>query len=100
LGTVTTVEVAVSNLGQPAASVQVYEALATPALPPALPSGGALRVALPAQPGPITPELLNAFASAPNVPRDMIVYLSDQADLSAAAAIPNWNERGAAVVAA
>ena len=64
LGTVTTVQVAVSNLGQPAASVQVYEALSTPHSPEAPTTGGPLRVALPAEAGPITPELLTAFASA------------------------------------
>lgn len=41
-----------------------------------------------------------AFAGAPDGQSDMMIYLADQADLSVAAAIPDWNLRGAAVVAA
>jgi subtilisin family serine protease len=100
LGTLTNVQVTVSNLGQPAATAQLYEALPTQAQDKGEPPGAPLRVAVPAASGPLTPDLLAAFASAPNTPHRMIIYLHDQADLSAAAALPDWDARGAAVVAA
>ena len=65
LGTLTTIQVPVSNLGQPATTAQVYEALAEPELAEVSPAAGPLRVSLPASAGPIAPELLAAFASAP-----------------------------------
>ena len=100
LGTVITIQVPVSNLGQPAATGQLYEALPASSAAVVSPYGGQLRVSLPAASGPITPELLAAFANAPSTSQDMIIYLADQADLSAAAAISDWDLRGAAVVAA
>ncbi|MGH2522808.1 MAG: S8 family serine peptidase, partial [Anaerolineales bacterium] len=54
----------------------------------------------PKAPGPITQELLDQLAAAPDGQADMILYLSDQVDLSAVALTQNWNERGAAVVRA
>jgi subtilisin family serine protease len=99
LGTVTTVLVPVDNSGQPAVTAQLYEAFDTPARPTGAPPAAPLRVPLPDAPGPITPGLLAAFSSAPDGRSDMIIYLADQADLSAAAALPDWNARGAAVVA-
>src|SRR3989442_7690191 len=98
LGSVTTVQVTLDNLGQPAVTAQLYEALDAPQLPTGAPATGPLRVSPPSAPGPITSDLLAAFASAPDGQRDMIIYLADQADLSSAAAIPDWNQRGAAVV--
>src|SRR5687768_10178736 len=98
LGTVVTVDVDIDNTGQPAGTAQLYEALAAPTalafIPPA-----EQRVPLPDEAGPVTAGLAAAFEAAPSGTTEFIIYLADQADLSAAAALPDWNERGAAVVA-
>lgn len=60
------------------------------------PASPPLRVPLPDAPGPITAELqeqLNANGQA-----DMLIYLREQADLSTATSIADWNQRGAMVV--
>jgi hypothetical protein len=98
LGALTTAQVDIDNLGQPATTAQLYEALKTPQTAAGAPGGGPLRVPLPATSGPITADLLAAFSATANGQSDMIVYLAEQADLSADAAIPDWNARGAAVV--
>ncbi len=100
LGTVTTAQVTLGNLGQPAVTAQLFEAFAASGRAQPTPPGGPLRVAVPNSPGPITPDLLAAFARAPQARQDMLIFLSEQADLSAAAGIADWTERGAAVVAA
>jgi subtilisin family serine protease len=96
LGTVVTATVALDNLGHPAGTALLYEALepgasAARTLPP-----HELRVPLPEEPGPIAPALSQTLAQHGTAP--FIIYLADQADLSAAAVRPDWNERGAAVV--
>ncbi len=98
LGSVTTTVVDLSNAGLPAATAYLYEALeagaaADHAQPPA-----PLRVHLPEQAGPIAPALVAELGSAPGASAEMVIYLDDQADLSAAASMADWNERGAAVV--
>jgi hypothetical protein len=98
LGTLATVQVDIDNFGQPATTAQLYEALETPQTAAGAPGAGPLRVPLPATSGPITAGLLAAFSATANGQSDMIVYLADQADLSADAALPDWNARGAAVV--
>ncbi len=98
LGTIITAPVTIDNFGQPAATVSLFEALPAPSL--ASPASGPLRVAVPSSLEPISPDLLSSLAAAPDGQSDMIIYLADQADLSAAAAIPDWNSRGAAVVQA
>jgi subtilisin family serine protease len=99
LGTVVTATVTLPNWGQPAVTVRLY---GSPVPPPAAGVQAAapapLRVPLPGTPGPVTADLLKQLAAAPDGQADMIVYLADQADLSAAATIPDWNARGAAVV--
>lgn len=55
-----------------------------------------IRVPLPQAPGPITAELHEHLRTHGEA--DMLIYLREQADLSAAAAIADWNTRGAAVV--
>ena len=98
LGSVTTALVTIDNSGQPATTARLYEAWDTPTQLTAQPAPGPLRVALPAEAGPITPELRSELAAARDGQADMIVYLADQADLSSAAGIADWNARGAAVV--
>ncbi len=98
LGATVGVAVVLPNLGQPATTVLLYaahEAPLTQANPaPAEP----LRVPLPNLAGPVTAELTDRFAAAPDGQADMIVYLADQADLRGAASIGDWNARGEAVV--
>ena len=53
---------------------------------------------LPNVSGPVTADLRDQFAAAPDGQADMIVYLADQADLRPAASIADWNARGEAVV--
>ncbi len=55
-----------------------------------------MRVPLPDLPGPLTVELQQQLAAEGQA--DMLIYLNEQADLSAAASISDWNARGAAVV--
>jgi subtilisin family serine protease len=99
IGAVVTATVHLPNWGQPTTTVQLYEGWEPSAASPASPAPvGPLRVPLPDLPGPITAELLNRLASAPDGQADMIVYLADQADLSAAAAIRDWDRRGEQVV--
>jgi subtilisin family serine protease len=99
LGSVTTVQVRLDNQGQPAVTAQLYEAFDAQPMTTDSRASGPLRVSPPSGPGPITSDLLAAFASAPDGQSDMIIYLADQADLSTAAAMPDWNLRGTAVVA-
>jgi subtilisin family serine protease len=99
LGSVATATVTLDNLGQPAAEVLLYEAFdpapaALASLPPA-----PLRVPLPDLPGPLAPGLLDQLNAAPGGRGRMLIFLGEQADLSAAASLGDWNARGAAVVA-
>ncbi|MCC7362479.1 MAG: S8 family serine peptidase [Anaerolineales bacterium] len=99
IGTAISTTVAVDNTGHAAGTALLYEALPAPDLA-AQAVLAPLRVPLPAGPGPIEPDLQQALQAAPDGRAEMVVYLSDQADLSAAAAITDWNARGEAVVAA
>ncbi|MGH2523495.1 MAG: hypothetical protein ACRDH2_13405, partial [Anaerolineales bacterium] len=86
LGAVVTTTVTIDNSGQPALTAQLYEAWDAPTTPtPAPPGLAPARVPLPKAPGPITQELLDQLAAAPDGQADMILYLSDQVDLSAVA---------------
>ena len=100
IGTALSVTVAVEAAGQPGAQALLYEAL--PAAPIAAASAplAPLRVHLPNSDHMIEPDLELALQAAPDGRADMVIYLADQADLSAAAALPDWNARGVAVVAA
>ncbi|HYF63534.1 MAG TPA: hypothetical protein VD886_12015, partial [Herpetosiphonaceae bacterium] len=96
IGTTTSVTLTLDNAGQPATTVQLFESWPnSPARRP--PDSRPLRVAVPASPARIDPSLERALAAAPDQPVEMIVYLSDQADLSQASQIADWNERGEAV---
>ena len=100
LGTVVTAGAKLDNTGQAATEVLLYEAfeeaVATAGDPPTAP----LRVPLPEVAGPLAPGLLEDLAAALGGEGDLLIFLDEQADLSAAAAIADWNARGAAVVAA
>ena len=99
IGTAISATVAFDNTGHPAGLALLYDALPAPdAAAQAI--RAPLRVPLPAGPGPIEPDLEQALQAAPDGQAEMVIYLADQADLSAAAALPDWNARGAAVVAA
>jgi subtilisin family serine protease len=105
LGAVVTTTLTLDNAGQPESVAQLYEALEPPPTPtpaPAspLPPLPALSVPLPDKPGPISVELLTALDAAPDGQSEMLVYMTDQADLSAAATTADWNERGQAVMKA
>lgn len=97
LGTVVTATLSLDNFGQPANTVLLFEALESGPATPAQ-ARGELRVPLPADPGPLTASLVRQLAAAPDGQAAMLIFLADQADLSAAAALPDWNARGTAVV--
>ncbi len=99
-GSVVTATVSIGNWGQPATTARLYEAWEPSATVSAHASNPRprLRVPLPDVSGPISAELVDQLATAPDGRADMLIYLADQADLRAAASIPDWNERGAAVV--
>lgn len=100
IGSTVTVTVAIDNTGHAAAEALLYEALPAPDVAAAQLPPAPLRVPIPDSSQPIEPELEAALQVASDGQAEMIIFLGDQADLSAAAAIPDWNERGAAVVAA
>ena len=99
LGSIVTAEITLHNPGESPAAFLLYEALESdenslnlrPAVTP-------LRVPLPDEAGPISLELRQQFSDNPAASAEIIIYLADQADLGAAAAIQDWNARGAAVV--
>ena len=95
LGTTTSATLTLDNTGQPATTVQLYESWPAVAARPQ--PEQTVRVALPKFTQPLDPQLQREFASAADGRSTMIVYLRDQADLSAAAAITDWGARGIAV---
>ena len=100
LGRVVTTTVVLSNRGQPAATATLYEGWDNPAVTTAAERlETPLRVPVPDHPdGPLSSTLLEQLNNAPDGRADMLVYLNDQADLAAAAAPTDWNERGWAVM--
>ncbi len=98
LGQTATATLWVSRGGQAASSALLYEANADAARPVADPAP--LRVALPAERGPVSAALAAELASSPDGTAEMLIYLAEQADLAPAAAERDWGRRGAAVVAA
>lgn len=99
IGSALTVAVAVEEAGTPGAQALLYEALPAPDLAADTTPRAPLRVPLPFSDQPIEPDLIAALEAAPDGLADMVIYLADQADLSAAAALTDWNARGTAVVA-
>ena len=100
LGQVTTATVTLDNTGRPEGAAFLYEAWDAPETTGPLPLAATqpLRVPLPDTPGPIAPQLMRELASSPDGRAEMLIYLADQVDLSAAGAIPDWKRRGEAVV--
>jgi subtilisin family serine protease len=98
LGSRTTLSVTLSNLTSAPLTPAVYEALASPAeIAAAPPPDGLRQPPLPHQSERLDPALLRAFGAPPVPAAEFIVYLREQADLSAAYAIRNWEARGAFV---
>lgn len=97
LGTITTATLAIDNTNYPASTVQLYEAWINPSKQTRPAPRPALRVGLPAIAERVDPQLQQEFARTPSGTSEMLVYLADQADLSVAAAVSGWNERGEAV---
>jgi subtilisin family serine protease len=82
----------------PAQQLALFEALAAPAARLAAPPQ--VRVELPPQAERVDPRIRSSIAAAPDGRAEFLVFLGEQADLSAAAATPGWAERGAAVARA
>ncbi|HMO58703.1 MAG TPA: S8 family serine peptidase [Roseiflexaceae bacterium] len=94
LGERHTSNIPLTSLASAGTEVRLFEAL------PALPNksfSGPQRVPLPEQSEKIDPQLLLQSKSSATGALDFIVYLADQADLSAAYQISDWNARGAYV---
>jgi hypothetical protein len=95
LGQSSSTAVTLTNLSNNTLRSAIFEAYPAPN---ALARAGASQqprvVALPRQAGRIDPRLLAEFQAAPNQQADVVIYMRDQADLSAASQIGNWAERG------
>ncbi|MDW8148658.1 MAG: S8 family serine peptidase [Roseiflexaceae bacterium] len=83
---------AITNPGSTAVTVLLYEARAQPSLALTAATGPA-SVSLPQQDHPLDPRLTQQL-DEPAERGSFIVYLHDQADLSAAYSITDWTERG------
>jgi subtilisin family serine protease len=95
LGQRVTTSITLTNTTNAAVTPAVYEAWpATGAQALAGRSSGPARVALPQQAGRIDTQLLVDFQRSTDGRADFMVYLRDQADLSAAYTITDWAERG------
>ena len=95
LGTQSTTTVTLTNTSATTFRPLVYEAFPSPQVTSrraAVPAT-AQRVALPQQAERFDPRLNDVFRKA-DLATDFLVYLPDQADLSAAYAITDWNARG------
>jgi subtilisin family serine protease len=95
LGQRLTTSVTLSNATNAAVTPAIYEAWpATGAQALAGHGSGPTSVALPQQAARLDPQLLADFQHATDGQADFIVYLHEQADLSAAYAIADWSARG------
>jgi subtilisin family serine protease len=97
LGQSSTHTATITNLSSSALSPSIFEAYPAPA-PGALLRAQAGRapqaVALPHQASRLDTQLLSDFQSAADRQADFLIYMRDQADLSAASQISSWIERG------
>jgi subtilisin family serine protease len=85
----------ITNLSASSLQPAIYEAYPTPAaLARAQAPQGQHRVALPRQAGRIDPQLIADLRAAPDQQADFLIYMREQADLSAAEQIGDWAERG------
>jgi subtilisin family serine protease len=95
LGQRLTKSITITNTSSATVTPSIYEAWPAPAK--AARAGHAprtARAALPAQAERLDPALLDDIRAAPDGHADFVVYLRDQADLSAAYDIADWGERG------
>lgn len=96
LGAIAPATLTLRNTGATAASPRLFEAFPATGRPFAQPRGDA-RVPLPIQPARVDPQLRAELAASPTGETEFLVFLADQADLSAAYAIDDWAARGAYV---
>ena len=97
LGQSSTRTATITNLSSSSLSPAIFEAYpaATPtALTRASAGQAPQAVALPRQASRLDTQLLSDFQSAPDRQADFLIYLREQADLSAAGQIGGWAERG------
>jgi hypothetical protein len=96
LGQRSTRTVTITNLSSSALSPQIFEAYpaSTVDLARAQASQVPQAVALPRQASRIDTQLLADFQATPDRQADFLIYMRDQADLSAASQISDWAERG------
>jgi len=95
LGQSSTRTATITNLSSSALSPAIFEAYATPTgLTRTRGNQAPQAVALPRQSSRLDPQLLLNFQSTADHRADFLIYLRDQADLSAAGQISDWAERG------
>jgi subtilisin family serine protease len=95
LGQRLTTSITLTNTTDATVTPAVYEAWpATGAQASARHPTGPASVTLPRQAAKVDPQLLDDFRRAADGRADFMVYLRDQADLSAAYAIADWDARG------
>jgi hypothetical protein len=95
LGQSSTRTATITNLSSSSLSPAIFEAYATPtALARARAGKAPQAVALPRQSSRLDAQLLSNFQSATDRQADFLIYMRDQADLSAAGQISGWAERG------
>ncbi len=95
LGATTTLQLSLRNDGATPVAPRLYEALPLPARPASATLEA--RAALPAQVERVDPQIAREQAAAADGQTEFLVVLADQADLSAAYAIADWEARGAYV---
>ena len=93
LGATEQITITLLNTGGSDVTPRLYEAFAAsaPAVALAAVPASLAAVPLPVQAQRVDPQLI---AAAPAAPIDVLVFLADQADLSAAYAIGDWDQRG------
>jgi subtilisin family serine protease len=85
----------ITNLSASSLQPAIYEAYPAPMAPARASEPQQPRsVALPRQASRIDPQLLADLQSAPDQQGDFLIYMREQADLSAASQISDWGERG------
>lgn len=94
LGETTTRTITLRNSGTTPLALRLFEANATVPAATQRARPQSVQAALPTQATRIDQHLLAAYTAAPSTPRDFLVYLRTQADLSAAYRISDWAARG------
>lgn len=94
LGSATTATVELTNPTDQPVVVTVYEANAAPAVLPQQAPSGPERVSLPRQSQRVDPQIGQAQGRSRSAAVPFLIYLHDQADLSAAYGVADWRERG------